>query len=734
MVLGNPHNLSADKPMVDPKDDRLGYSPFAKHLAESIYKMSPPEGLVVAIYGPWGSGKTTLLNFVVHYLQQKPRNEQPIIVYFNPWWFSGHEDLTRRFFDQLIATLRSRLKSAGQNLIKSIAKFSEFVSEIPLPSEFVATMPYAATAPVAAKVAAKALAPKHKDVPELKAKIAETLKKRKERILVIIDDIDRLTAEEIRQLFRVIKAVADFPNIVYLLAFDKEVAIKALAETQGISGEDYLEKIVQVPFELPLPDKTLLRQLLFEKLDMILTDSPEELFDQIYWGNVYFEGIDHFINTPRDIIRLTNTLSVTYPSVKGEVNSVDFIAVETLRVFCPMVYDIIRKNSDMFAGYTDINSLHGPRVEDLKAFHDSWIKQVQEEDRESVRQFLTRIFPKVTGGVVSYGPSFESAWRKQLRVCSPNIFPIYFRLAIPEGSISNAEIKTMLALASNAKTFSERLIELSNQKRRDGTTRVRAFLERLEDYTGKEVPLGCIPSIVQALFDVGDQLLNPEDERRGMFEFGNDIRIGRIIWQLLGRLEEQERFEVLKKAMLGGQAISTIVREVTVLGQQHGKYGEKRPDPEGERIVCTQHLKELEELALEKVRDAAQRNYLLKAPDLPTILRRWRDWAGEEGAKEWVREAIKDDEGLSYLLEKFLQESFSQSSSDSVGRKHYRLDPKWLEPFLDPSQILDRIKRLSQNSSLTERQKIAINQFIREYEMREEGKNLDSRFTFFEDE
>jgi predicted KAP-like P-loop ATPase len=117
----------------------------------------------------------------------------------------------------------------------------------------------------------------------------------------IIDDIDRLTAEEIRQLFRVIKAVADFPNVIYLLAFDKAIAIKALEQIQDLSGEDYLEKIIQVPFELPLPDKTSLRTLFFEKLGPIFADTPQESFDQTYWGNIFFEGVDHFINTPRDI-------------------------------------------------------------------------------------------------------------------------------------------------------------------------------------------------------------------------------------------------------------------------------------------------------------------------------------------------------------------------------------------------------------------------------------------------
>ncbi|WP_392476670.1 P-loop NTPase fold protein [Nostoc sp. C110] len=199
--------LSADNPLTDPKDDRLGYAPFAKNLAESICKMSPPDGLVMAVYAPWGSGKSTLLNFITYYLEQKREEEQPIIVPFNPWWFSGQEDLTRHFFDQLLAVLTEKWKSIGKGLLKQIDSFADRVSTIPdAKAKIFATLVRTVRQP--------------KDVYKLKTEIEKTLKNQKKQILVVIDDIDRLTAEEIRQLFRVIKAVANFSNVIYLLLFD----------------------------------------------------------------------------------------------------------------------------------------------------------------------------------------------------------------------------------------------------------------------------------------------------------------------------------------------------------------------------------------------------------------------------------------------------------------------------------------------------------------------------------
>ena len=97
---------SADNALIEPKQDRLGYAPFAKHLADSICQMNFPEGFVIAVYGSSGFGKSTLLNFLTYYLKQKPESDQPIIVPFNPWLFSGGEDITRRFIGQLQTVLR----------------------------------------------------------------------------------------------------------------------------------------------------------------------------------------------------------------------------------------------------------------------------------------------------------------------------------------------------------------------------------------------------------------------------------------------------------------------------------------------------------------------------------------------------------------------------------------------------------------------------------------------------
>jgi len=196
-----------------------------------------------------------------------------------------------------------------------------------------------------------------KDAERLRRDIDDLLRRQETRILVVIDDLDRLSTPEIRQMFRLIKAVADFPQTVYLLAFDHDVVASVLADDRAGGGEDFLAKIVQAPFSLPLPDRSGLRKLLFDELDLLLGKPDPDLWDQTEWGNVFHDGIDPFIRTPRDVKRYVNALRVSYPPVKDEVNPIDFLAIECLRVFAPAAYDAVRNNQALYAGGEEFDRL-----------------------------------------------------------------------------------------------------------------------------------------------------------------------------------------------------------------------------------------------------------------------------------------------------------------------------------------------------------------------------------------
>jgi predicted KAP-like P-loop ATPase len=151
-----------------------------------------------------------------------------------------------------------------------------------------------------------------------------------------LDDVDRLSTEEIRLLFQLIKANADFPNLVYLLLFQRDIVEKSLEAIApsivSISGREFLEKIVQVGFDIPLIEHRRLERVLFDGLNNLLADeSVARHFDEQRWGNIFIPGLRPYFETLRDVRRLLATLAFQVSLFRGsgsfEVNPIDLVAL-----------------------------------------------------------------------------------------------------------------------------------------------------------------------------------------------------------------------------------------------------------------------------------------------------------------------------------------------------------------------------------------------------------------------
>ncbi|GIV03545.1 MAG: NTPase [Fimbriimonadales bacterium] len=721
-------SFSADRPVSDPKEDLLGYAPFAENLAKAIRRYPGSDPLVLALHGPWGSGKSTVLNFVIHYLGQVPENDRPVIVTFNPWWFSGQESLARAFLGQLQAVLPGK-SARFEKLGDLLGDFAEGIGGLIDLSGM--------TGGVGAKLGnliGMAAKRKPKDVPALKAEISQILKEAGKRILVVIDDIDRLTPEETRQLFTVIKALADFPNVVYLLAFDREVAAQAIEQQGGLPGERYLEKIIQVPFELPHIDRVAIRGALFERLNQILVGTPDSLFDQSYWENVYYEGIDPLIKVPRDIVRLTNTLSITYPAVQGEVNPVDFIALEAIRVFLPDLYVIIRSNPHRFVGHGE--GLNDIDREAAQAFHQRWENEIPEPLRESMRSLVVSVFPKV-GLILSPSPlgiiqrgfdsSVTSEWRRKLRACHSDIFPIYFRLSLPPGTVSRQEMETLLSLAGSLVDFKNALIQAKSERRPDGLSKARALLERLLDHVEHDIPEENVPTIIQAILDVGDDLIDPNDEK-GFLDVGNEFRASRLVYHLLKRLPRDRRTKVLSLAIEEGRAIVVQLLILQVLDQEHSKAEMSHAT----LTMPAEDIATLKEAWIERVRAISRESTLLHHQKLPQLLALWKHWGDANEVREWCNRITKSNEGLLGFLSKFLQHRKSFALGDPTVRIKPRLNPYWLKDYIDTKDVAQRLLEMDRNRLIPDTAREAVFQYLKEYEMLEAGKDPDAPFAFDE--
>ncbi len=203
--------LTADRPREHLADDRLGYARFAQSLARAISELAPREGIVLAVNGPWGSGKTTAVNMIVEVLdtiQQGLQNKGKILpIRFNPWWFSEQENLVKAFFAEVSGSLERKLSEKIGDGFRKIAH--RIASSKDLVVAGLALVPGGALLKDPAGAAMGALgglAKGDKSLSELREELAADLRTQDQRLLIIIDDVDRLPADEIRQIFRLIKS------------------------------------------------------------------------------------------------------------------------------------------------------------------------------------------------------------------------------------------------------------------------------------------------------------------------------------------------------------------------------------------------------------------------------------------------------------------------------------------------------------------------------------------------
>jgi predicted KAP-like P-loop ATPase len=730
--------ILSDKPIEKEIEDRLGRVPFSKNLSKSIIDWKGTDSLVVALYGKWGSGKSSVINLTKSELIKSKDSDGPTLIEFNPWFFSGEDKLNEHFFNEIAKELEIQNSSEKDiELASKLRSYSRLFGLIPDAAGlaiiiekslivlgllgvssgqilqwlkldigigkiilFIAGIIFLillffskAINGIADNLERRGFR-KKKTVLSYKQEIKESLIKRKNKILIIIDDIDRLTPEEVRLIFKLIKINTDFPNVIYLLSFDREVVQKALEQQPGISGQDYIEKIVQVSFDIPLAKQEKIANILFDELDRVLTGLPKsskQLFDQTYWGNVYHSGLKNFFRNIRDVKRFASSLEFSFALMfkeeSMEVNPIDFIAIEAVRVFSPEFYEFMRVNKELFVSTKrDRDSI---KENTRKNEIENGVNLLPDDQiREDMKELLTRLFPQVEGvfryGYSSHGSDWIPTWNRHLRVCSPRFFDAYFTL-IPggdESELSQFEVDSILGTIRDQEEFEKTLREfIENSK-------IRKVLKRLEDYTEdkSKIPDDGKPSVVQTLFNVSDEL---PTERHGMFDFGSDLQCARIITQLLKRdFDKENNFKTLKAAIENSKGLYGPIYKVALESQAENS------EKEDLLLVPKEKLTELHKACLVKINEHKTAGTLKTNLNLLSILYRWKEWS-DPGDYSWVKyieEITSDDQGLIDFIELFISESYSHTFGDYVGRKKKSFNYKSLGDFIDIEQVKTRLE------------------------------------------
>ncbi|PPF23654.1 KAP family P-loop NTPase fold protein [Rathayibacter rathayi] len=548
-----------DTPITSSADDNLGRAPVAHAFAETIRDLDASQGLVVGVLGPWGQGKSSFIN-----LMREQFEIEPIltVIEFNPWMFSGSNQLVNFFFTEIGAELNVHNKNRFGKAADWLTQYAGILRPV---SQFV-PLPGAAAfgeATAAALVGLSATTNTDRSAKKIREEITEELSALPQPIVVVIDDIDRLTTLEIREIFKLVRLTASFPNLIYVLAFDRERVEQALSE-DGIPGRAYLEKIVQLSFDVPQAPKNLLQSQVFEEMNRIIAPVANAVLDVNRWRDVYWEVIDSLISNMRDVTRYAISARSTIQSLGDDVDLVDLLAMEAVRVFRP---ELVQQLSKVRSELTSPHDIMGHKNEGAQKTIAALLENFPADNR-LIRALFSRLFPATLKYIenTSYGADSLGTWRTAHRMAHINFLNLYFDRVAPDELIAFRNSEEAFRLMGDATMLKKHLTGLDPEE-------LETVIDDLTSYESRFTTKMVVPGSI-TLLNLIDSI--PEKKQQGFLNAGRrDITVGRIVLRLLRRVEDEAEREALFLQILPSiETYSSQLNLIHIMGYHEG-FGHK---------------------------------------------------------------------------------------------------------------------------------------------------------------
>jgi predicted KAP-like P-loop ATPase len=672
-----------DYPISKTEQDQLRRAPLAKKIAETINTFEDKESFVIGIEGVWGAGKTSFINLILDDVD----TDKVSYFVFNPWNFSDESSLLRDFFVQLSQTVESVV---GKRLGKRMRRYAARIADIDLGVSLygVSINPLKWFGFIAEDASLEGL---RKDLDKELSKVNK-------KIVVVIDDIDRLDQKETKLIFKLVKLTANFKNTIFVLSYDREQVEKRITDRDaGIIGGDYLRKIVQVSFTLPLPDQQDLRGILFSELDRTINhfypDKPilDGKHEEDRWSELLYHGFGDLFTSVRDIKRYISSLRLDWSIVgTADVNKIDFLGIEAIRVFAPLFYNAIPANEDIFIKSFKTKSFLADESKAAQVRQERFKKLLDEftspKERETIEGICGRLFPQVS----TYGGSYsEDTQERELMICHPNRFGFYFQLGIPTGEVSEERVQEIIDVADDAESFKNAIL----QSKEDKNIRriLRRLLIRREDLGNDK-----IRNMALILWELEDEI---REDREAVFDFDDvDTQIMRFGYHAQLVIPEADRDQFVIDLYKASTRIYHPIHLLHVITDAKRSNEIKLEDAT---------IEELKKVMVEKIVESATSGTLKNEENILAILYRWKDWGPEEAVSKFIAEWIATRDGLLEFLQKCVGRVLSTNGNYNT------INLNSISGLYSLDEVTKLVEAISDENiaSLNDKQKEAINLF-----------------------
>jgi hypothetical protein len=530
-----PQRPPVDNPIDNSSQDVLDRAPVAREFAAGIRQLDASRGLVVGVLGAWGHGKSSFINLMREGFAQEPA--LPVID-FNPWMFSGTQQLVDHFFREIASSLRLKDKAKFGKIAGWLDDYGDGISAFAGLAG-----PWGSGIASLLRGGVRAYRKKTTEsVTEKRERIAKELAGLDQPIVVVIDDIDRLTTPEIRDIFQLVRLTASFPSLIYVLAFDRQRVESALDE-DGVPGRAYLEKILQLAFDLPaIPETVVTTQVLNQLQGLLDGIDGEPKFDESRWPDIFFEVVRPLIGSMRDVARFTLSASPVVAALGREVEIVDVVAMEAVRIFRPEIFAQLQTMRQALTQPSSIGYGSGKNPNHQAAIDK--LLEIAGPDQGIVKHLFGRVFPvaQVYVSNTSYGHDWLANWRRSHRLAHIDFLSMYLDRVAPSELNAFRIAEMLVPQTTDPETMDAALGGLD-----DGDL-VDVF-SAMESFEGNYPEDGIVPGVI-ALLNAIRRV--PDDNRNGFLSIPGHLVVTRVVLRMLRQVKDDAERELRVSEILAG--------------------------------------------------------------------------------------------------------------------------------------------------------------------------------------
>jgi hypothetical protein len=427
----------SDDPIQTWAEDALGRASMIDNISAKIMIARNP---VIGVFGKFGSGKTSILNLLREHLKGKA-----IVVSFTTWLPGSQETLSAYLLADIANECRKHYLVPGMS--KSARRLANALSRaVPLLQGYSELSP----APT-----------QRDDIESMKTALTRLPK----RVVVLLDELDRMEKKEILTLLKVIRGISTLPNLSFVCALDLDEVVRIVKKVVNAENTTYFDKFFPISVPVPLIDSEALENAgvqrlvrAFEQRNWFANESEKEEFRGQLAG-IWKERIALACPNLRAIGLLANDAGTAASLLKGEVNPIDLILIEMLHRFFPTVYGIVSRNSltltggDSWLKGGEYHSDGEKKVLRERLLEDIGGAEPDATRRDFVDRVLRALFPRysqLADAPGAWSQNKREAKEDDRRVRESSMFPAYFRYELPESVFSSVELGAFLLRIRNA--------------------------------------------------------------------------------------------------------------------------------------------------------------------------------------------------------------------------------------------------------------------------------------------